>query len=57
MSPHHADETESELVEVRRERDKLRRQKEEEVSSLNARLHAMERSYDAILEVSIIHHY
>jgi septal ring factor EnvC (AmiA/AmiB activator) len=44
------DETESELVEVRRERDKLRRQKEEEVSSLNARLHAMERSYDAILE-------
>ena len=53
VSPHHTEETESELVGVRRERDKLRRQKEEEVSALNARLRAIERSYDAILEVSI----
>ncbi|CAI8019907.1 hypothetical protein GBAR_LOCUS11924 [Geodia barretti] len=50
VSPHHTEETESELVGVRRERDKLRRQKEEEVSALNARLRAIERSYDAILE-------
>ena len=47
----HAEQTESELVEVRRERDRLRKQKEEEVSALNSRLQAMEKSYDAILQV------
>ena len=52
--PPHAEQTESELVEVRRERDRLRKQKEEEVSALNSRLQAMEKSYDAILQVMIL---
>ena len=49
----HADRRESELVVVKRERDELRREKEEEVTALNSRLHAMERTYDVILQVRI----
>ena len=36
---------------VQRERDKLKREKEEEVSALHSKLHVMEKSYDAILQV------
>ena len=36
---------------VQRERDVLKREKEEEVSALHSKLHVMEKSYDAILQV------
>ena len=36
---------------VQRERDKLKREKEEEVTALHSKLHVMEKSYDAILQV------
>ena len=45
--------SESELERVRCERDELRREKEEEVAALDSKLHAMERSYDAILQVHV----
>ena len=46
-----SEETVEELKKVRQERDELRRDKEEEVAALNAKLHAMERTYETILQV------
>ena len=43
--------TRLQLTEVSEERDQLRREKEEEVASLNVKLEATERSYEAILQV------
>jgi len=40
-----------ELICVTAERDRLKREKEEEVASLNGKLHTMEKSYEAILQV------
>ena len=48
--------SEGELERVRWERDELRREKEEEVAALDSKLHAMERSYDAILQVHVYAH-
>jgi len=39
-----------ELICVTAERDRLKREKEEEVASLNGKLHTMEKSYEAILQ-------
>ena len=44
--------TRLQLVEVSEERDRLRREKEEEVATLNGKLEATERSYEAILQVN-----
>ena len=41
-------------MKVSEERDQLQRKKEEEVASLNGKLEAMERSYEAILQVTEI---
>ena len=51
MSSHYSDKTQANLEKVTRERDQLRREKEEEVMALNSKLHTMERSYEAILQV------
>ena len=40
-------------MQVKRERDELRIEKEEEATALTSRLHAMERSYETILQVYI----
>ena len=40
---------------VRRERDELRREKEEQVTALTAKLHSVERSYDIILQVRMMY--
>ena len=46
---------------VTAERDRLQKEKEEEVATLNGKLHAMEKSYEAILQVCVtiggtVHH-
>ena len=42
------------LQRVTEERDRLQKEKEEEVATLNGKLHAMEKSYEAILQVCVV---
>lgn len=42
------------LQRVTAERDRLQKEKEEEVATLNGKLHAMEKSYEAILQVCVV---
>ena len=42
------------LQRVTEERDRLQKEKEEEVATLNGKLHAMEKSYEAILQVCVM---
>ena len=42
------------LQHVTAERDRLQKEKEEEVATLNGKLHAMEKSYEAILQVCVM---
>ena len=51
---YYLDGTRQSLFRVSQERDRLQREKEEEVATLNTKLHAMERSYEAILQVQIM---
>lgn len=42
------------LQRVTEERDCLQKEKEEEVATLNGKLHAMEKSYETILQVCVM---
>ena len=46
-----SDSTQQMLQCVTAERDRLQKEKEEEVATLNGKLHAMEKSYEAVLQV------
>ena len=46
-----SDSTQQMLQRVTAERDRLQKEKEEEVATLNGKLHAMEKSYEAVLQV------
>ena len=39
---------------VTAERDRLQKEKEEEVATLNGKLHDMEKSYETILQVCVV---
>ena len=50
-NPFPSDSTQQMLQCVTAERDRLQKEKEEEVATLNGKLHAMEKSYEAVLQV------
>ena len=49
-----SDSTQQMLQCVTAERDRLQKEKEEEVATLNGKLHAMEKSYEAVLQVCVV---
>ena len=49
-----SDSTQQMLQCVTAERDRLKKEKEEEVATLNGKLHAMEKSYEAVLQVCVV---